>query len=161
MSRPRNRGAARSGGAHAMNAASRGRLLRDEVVRLLHETGLTASALARLQWCTAMDPERLRVFAAKAGARNLPESQWTAIVTILDELWHADAEVGHGTPDSYVVRFYGGSDLVTRANAILRILQSAPAQPVIQRVSGRHAKSRDSDGDGVALPSTRGDSDVR
>ena len=106
MSRPRNRGAARSGGAHAMNAASRGRLLRDEVVRVLHETGLTASALARLQWCTAMDPERLRVFAAKAGTRNLPESQWTAIVTILDELWHADAEVGHGTPDSYVVRFY-------------------------------------------------------
>ncbi len=109
-----------------MNAANRGRLLRDEVVRLLHETGLTASALARLQWDTALDRERLGVFIAKAGAPNPPESRWTAIATTLDALWHADAAVGHGAPDSYVVRFYGGTDLVTRANAIRRILQSAP-----------------------------------
>ena len=138
-----------------MNAASRGRLLRDAVVHLLHETGLTASALARLKWDTAMDSERLRVFAANAGAPNLPESRWTAIVTILDEMWHADAAVGHGTPDSYVVRFYGGSDLVSRANSIRRILRPAPAQPVIHSVLGRHATSRNSRADGVALRSTR------
>src|SRR4029079_14098430 len=109
MPHRRERGAARSGGAHTMNAATRGRLLRNEAVRLLRETGLTASALARLQWGTARAPERLRVFVANAGAAHLPESQWAAIATILDELWHADAAVGHGTPDSYVVRFYGGS----------------------------------------------------
>jgi hypothetical protein len=102
-----------------------------------------------------MHPEPLGVFAANAGAANLPQARWTAIVTILDELWHAEAAVGHGMPDSYVVRFYGGSDLVSRANAIRRILQPAPAQPVVHSVLGRHARSRDSRAVGVALRSTR------
>ena len=112
-----------------MSAARRYRLLRDEVVRLLHETGLTTGALARLKWATARHPEGMRELAAHADAAHLLQRRWSAIVAMLDELWHTEAAVGRGTPDSYIVRFRGsGSDSISRANAIQRILQRVPAQ---------------------------------
>lgn len=116
-------------GAHGTNPASRGRQMRNQVVRLLHDAGLPAGALARLEWCTARDPERLRRFAAESGV-VVGRARWRTLVRALDELWLADAALGHGALDSYVVRFYGGSDLATRAIAIRRIVGSQPYRPI-------------------------------